>query len=106
MSNAYAFMIDEANSEGRSGAVSTLRKKKITKSEVSLHNKRDDCWIIVEGKVYDVSQFMNQHVGGDDVIFNNAGGDATEQFLTQHHPCVMDSLPAQFFKGFLQKSKI
>eukprot|EP01060_Flectonema_neradi_P006706 TRINITY_DN14591_c1_g1_i2.p1 TRINITY_DN14591_c1_g1~~TRINITY_DN14591_c1_g1_i2.p1 ORF type:complete len:107 (+),score=12.75 TRINITY_DN14591_c1_g1_i2:83-403(+) len=106
MADAYAFMIDEANSEGKSGAVSARRTGNISKAEVSMHNKRNDCWIIVEGKVYDVTQFIDQHVGGDSVIFEHAGGDATEQFLKQHHPCVMESLPAQFFKGFLQRSKM
>ena len=52
-----------------------------TREEVSLHDKRDDCWIIVHGKVYDVTNWLSKHPGGGDVIFNYAGQDATVEKL-------------------------
>lgn len=31
---------------------------------VKRHNSEEDCWIIVRGKVYDVTYYLNTHPGG------------------------------------------
>ncbi|ORY03427.1 cytochrome b5 [Basidiobolus meristosporus CBS 931.73] len=54
--------------------------KLITAAEVSLHNKEDDCWCIINGKVYDCTKFLDDHPGGGEVIVECAGTDATEPF--------------------------
>lgn len=36
----------------------------IPASEVMLHNKPDDIWIVVNGQVYDMSGFSEEHPGG------------------------------------------
>ncbi|CCC71144.1 hypothetical protein NCAS_0G02570 [Naumovozyma castellii] len=53
--------------------------------QIAEHNKPDDAWIIIEGKVYDVSKFLDEHPGGDEIIFELAGQDATEHFLDIGH---------------------
>lgn len=40
-----------------------IEQKDLTLSEVAKHNKRDDCWIIVEGLVYDVTKYIPLHPG-------------------------------------------
>uniref|UniRef100_A0A0E0B1K2 Cytochrome b5 heme-binding domain-containing protein n=1 Tax=Oryza glumipatula TaxID=40148 RepID=A0A0E0B1K2_9ORYZ len=55
-----------------------------TKKEVSTHNTRKDCWIIVKDKVYNVTSYVEEHPGGDEIL-NNAGGDSTEGFLGPQH---------------------
>jgi cytochrome b5 len=42
-------------------------------AEVKKHAKEDDCWIIVHGKVYDVTKFLDEHPGGFDIIITNTG---------------------------------
>ncbi len=42
-------------------------------SEVAKHNKKGDVWIIIKDKVYDVSQFVNEHPGGEELIIDLAG---------------------------------
>lgn len=37
--------------------------KAYTKEEVEKHNKREDCWIIVDGGVYDVTNYVDEHPG-------------------------------------------
>ncbi|KAF4670490.1 Chromosome 5 4 [Perkinsus olseni] len=54
--------------------------KVYTKEEVEAHNKSDDCWIIVHGSVYDVTDFVESHPGGPEVITTISGGNVTEDF--------------------------
>ena len=39
-------------------------KRKVTASELSRHRSRDDLWIAVRGKVYDVTKYLPYHPGG------------------------------------------
>lgn len=47
--------------------------KSFTVEEVAKHNTANDCWIIVEGQVYDVTKFLKEHPGGSKVILKLAG---------------------------------
>jgi len=38
--------------------------KKIPVSEIAKHASSDDCWIVVNGQVYDLSKFAPNHPGG------------------------------------------
>jgi len=66
--------------------------KRITKEQLRVHNifedpkKPDDLWVLVEGKVYDLSTFYKKHPGGYDIIEQYAGKDATEVFKDAGHP--------------------
>jgi cytochrome b involved in lipid metabolism len=52
-------------------------------AEVSKHSTLQNCWIIVSGKVYDVTRFIYQHPGGVAEITNWCGRDATNAFQTR-----------------------
>lgn len=56
-----------------------------TYEEVAKHNKVDDAWLVIAGKVYNVTDFLDEHPGGEEIIFENVGGDATENFLDIGH---------------------
>lgn len=43
--------------------------RKVTTREVTLHNKRDDAWIVVDGEVYDMTEFAPEHPGGPESTF-------------------------------------
>lgn len=58
-------------------------QKTFTQSDVALHNKPNDCWLIISGNVYDVGKFLDLHPGGSDVILPFCGKDATQAFNTQ-----------------------
>lgn len=51
-----------------------------TLDDVSKHKDRSNCWIVIEGNVYDVGRFLDEHPGGEEVILELAGMDATEGF--------------------------
>ena len=60
-----------------------------TEAEVAAHASDGDCWIIVSGKVYDVSEFLDDHPGGKAVLLNNGGKDATDMFEMLHSDSVL-----------------
>lgn len=41
--------------------------------EVKKHTREDDCWLVVDGDVYDVTEFLDEHPGGFDIIISNTG---------------------------------
>lgn len=61
-------------------------------SEIKLHNKVDDCWIVLNGEVYDVTAFLKQHPGGAARILEVAGQDATDKFHEMHSDAILDKV--------------
>ena len=51
-----------------------------TIEEVSEHNTIDNCWIVANNNVYDVTKFINRHPGGKFPILSKAGTDTTKHF--------------------------
>lgn len=45
--------------------------------EVAKHASRDDCYVVLYDKVYDVTDFLPDHPGGTQIILKYAGKDAT-----------------------------
>jgi len=73
--------------------------KLFTRAEVALHNKRDDLWLIVRGKVYDISSYVHLHQGGEAALLRVAGGEATEQVEGPQHPGTVPTLLQRFLIG-------
>lgn len=48
-----------------------------TREEVAQHKKYKDCWIILHGEVYNVTEWLAKHPGGGTVLFHYAGQDAS-----------------------------
>lgn len=79
----------------------------LSAAEVSRHDSPSDCWIVVAGQVWDISQFAPTHPGGASIIYRHAGGDATEAYSKAHPPSTLkDNLPADCFRGRLDSSTI
>ena len=51
--------------------------KEYTLEEVARHNTPKDCWIVIDGGVYDVTEFADMHPGGAGIIHDYAGKDVT-----------------------------
>jgi len=74
-----------------------------TKEEVAKHNKDDDCWVIVNGRVLDVTKFLDDHPGGRKAIMLYAGKDATEEFNMLHEENVVEKYAPQVIIGVAKK---
>lgn len=81
-----------------------LRPKNVAKipwEEVQKHNTKDDCWLLIDSKVYDVTPFLGLHPGGGQLIVDAAGHEATSKFEMTHGEGLRYSLRLlnQFFIG-------
>ena len=58
----------------------------ISLDEVLDHDTRDDAWIVIYDKVYDITNYFDKiHPGGEDVIVEYLGYDATLAFRSVGH---------------------
>ena len=57
--------------------------KLYTWDEVVKHDKVHDCWLVIHGKVYDVTEWVPHHPGGK-LIYDGAGGDCTAVWESYH----------------------
>ncbi|KAH8550743.1 cytochrome b5 [Umbelopsis sp. PMI_123] len=49
-------------------------------AQVSGHNIKKDIYVAIHNKVYNVTDFIEEHPGGEEVLLDEAGKDATEAF--------------------------
>ncbi|MBA0682291.1 hypothetical protein Goari_024021 [Gossypium aridum] len=78
--------------------------KLYTMEEASQHNTKDDCWVVIDGKVYDVTPYLDEHPGGDDVVLAATGKDATDDFEDAGHSKSAKELMLNFCIGELDTS--
>eukprot|EP00455_Lapot_gusevi_P015726 TRINITY_DN17_c0_g1_i2.p1 TRINITY_DN17_c0_g1~~TRINITY_DN17_c0_g1_i2.p1 ORF type:complete len:156 (+),score=53.64 TRINITY_DN17_c0_g1_i2:72-470(+) len=74
----------------------------ITEEELKQHTSRNDCWFVINGKVYDVTKYLDDHPGGPDVLVGQAGQDATEEFLHIGHGPKAKKKMEQYVIGTLE----
>lgn len=77
--------------------VATADSREISVDEFVKHNTADDCWITVNGNVYDLTDFISMHPGGTTPLIQNAGHDATAIYNKIH--------PKGTIENFLPKDK-
>jgi 4-hydroxysphinganine ceramide fatty acyl 2-hydroxylase len=69
-----------------------------TAEDVASHSTLANCWISRRGKVYNVSKFVNDHPGGDDILLQYAGKDVaaamagTDGEVHEHSDAAYDML--------------
>lgn len=55
-----------------------------TMAEVEQNASAESCWTVIDGEVYDVTEWIDQHPGGPERIQGLCGTDGTDQFEAQH----------------------
>ncbi|KAH9886564.1 hypothetical protein F4778DRAFT_773989 [Xylariomycetidae sp. FL2044] len=69
--------------------------KQFTRAEVEKHDKEDDCWIAIDGRVYDATSVLSWHPGGPAPIMMHAGMvhyDTTQEFSSLHDDYAYEKL--------------
>ncbi|RJQ35737.1 cytochrome b5 domain-containing protein, partial [Candidatus Parcubacteria bacterium] len=90
-----------SNNANVDGSASTLA------DQLPLHNSSADCWLAINGKVYDVDGYIALHPGGANEIIKYCGQDATRAFSTkdksipQDHSQLAYSFLNDYFVGNL-----
>jgi len=74
---------------------------------VGKHNQQSDAWIVLDGMVFDITQFLEYHPGGKEILLEHLGTDATDAFFTkqihEHSPKAWKMLK-QYRIGTLQNA--
>ena len=61
--------------------------KQFTRQEVEKHNNNSDCWLVINGKVFDATSVLSWHPGGASSILGYAGkltAETTSSFESIH----------------------
>ncbi|XP_036215472.1 cytochrome b5 isoform X2 [Bactrocera oleae] len=82
-----------------------MAAKTYTLEVVKQHNKPEDLWIIIEGKVYDVTKFRNEHPGGEEALDEVGGRDATRDFQDVGHSQEAKQMLKKYYIGDLEVDK-
>ncbi|EXJ61387.1 cytochrome-b5 reductase [Cladophialophora psammophila CBS 110553] len=59
--------------------------QELTYAEVSKHNTKKDLYVVIHDKIYNASTFIDEHPGGEEVLLDVGGQDATEAFEDVGH---------------------
>ena len=73
--------------------------RKIKMEEVRKHKTIDDAWMILNGKVYNVTRYVKFHPGGVEYLMQGAGRDATKLFNKYHKWVNVDFMLQKCFLG-------
>ncbi|KAK4262264.1 hypothetical protein QN277_003119 [Acacia crassicarpa] len=77
-----------------------------TRSQVAQHKSTKDCWLVVYGRVLNLTKFLEEHPGGEEVLLEVAGKDASKEFDTIGHNEGAKKMFAKFQVGVLQGHSI
>ncbi|XP_048662611.1 cytochrome b5 isoform X2 [Marmota marmota marmota] len=80
--------------------------KYYTLEEIQQHNNSKSTWVILHHKVYDLTKFLEEHPGGEEVLREQAGGDATENFEDVGHSTDARELSKTFIIGELHPESL
>jgi len=77
-------------------AAESSQGRRITAEELKQHNsKGKGLWMELYGQVYDLTDFAEEHPGGEESIVDSGGTEATEIFESVHNKELLDSMGFQ-----------
>ncbi|KAL1836825.1 hypothetical protein VTJ49DRAFT_4606 [Mycothermus thermophilus] len=77
--------------------------KQFTKAEVAQKKDGESILLIIDGGVYDVAGFLDQHPGGAKILKRMGGKDATKQFWKYHGKSVLEKYGPKLQVGTLKE---
>ena len=70
----------------------------ISLEELSNHNSETDCWVVYQGKVYDLTSWLPKHPGSAEAIMPYCGNQGFEEAFKKQHGSSKASLFMQVAK--------
>jgi len=70
----------------------TVSAESLTSTEIAKHSSKEDCYLIIDAKVYDVSTYIGKHPGGSKSITSRCGEEVTGIFASIHSNFAWDLL--------------
>lgn len=61
----------------------SVNQPRYTLTELAAHNQADDCWMVINGSVYDFTQYLPQHPAPPGMMLDWCGKEATQAFNTK-----------------------
>lgn len=94
---------DSQNADGTStdlnySAQEIYKTREITVSELRKHHAANDCWVAIDGRVFDLTEYARIHPGGSAMIQKFAGKDGSQIFNAVHAAEILDSPLAQRYQ--------
>ncbi|KAF7523543.1 hypothetical protein PCG10_006521 [Penicillium crustosum] len=80
-------------------------EKVFSVDDVASHKDRTDLWVIIHGKVYDLTKYVRDHPGGADVLYDVAGADASEAYDEVGHSEDADEILKTFLIGTVKDAQ-
>ena len=68
------------------GSAKQINAQTIDPANMAKHNVPGDCWLAINNKVYNATNFLSRHSGGASAIIPYCGKDATAAFSGKPHP--------------------
>lgn len=68
---------------GRITSIPSSSSLTLSTESVATHARPDDCWVIIDGSVYDVTLYLALHPGGNSRISQYCGADASQGFAAK-----------------------
>lgn len=62
----------------------TASSASLTMTQVKINNSASSCWSVINGNVYDLTNWIAAHPGGRSAILSLCGVDGTNAFTSQH----------------------
>ncbi|CAG2178493.1 unnamed protein product, partial [Oppiella nova] len=78
--------------------------KTYTLKEIREHNTRESVWLLIHNSVYDVTKFIDEHPGGEEVLLEQSGGEATDAFEEIGHSMDAKDMMSEYKIGELCSS--
>ena len=94
---------------GASNSGVAAAKLVLSMAELAKHNSAQSCWLLVSGKIYDVTNFINLHPGNAQTILSSCGQDATRAYATmdgrgKSHSGTANAMLVEYYIGDLNQS--
>lgn len=100
-SSSSSSVSSSSSSNSSSSLSSSSASTTFTSTIVATHHTSDDCWVIISGKVYNVTSYIPHHPGGPNQIISRCGTDATQAFAGVGHSSQAQQALASFYLGTL-----